>query len=334
MQKKRISYYDNCKFILIILVVVGHFIEQSAQDASTLYRTIFLFIYSFHMPAFFFLSGLFDSPRTDLSRRVNKGVYYLSLYVLLKCVITVIKFAFTGTLSFDLFKEAGIPWFCLALGVFTILTGVLRRAGVNLKVLMIINILLACFVGIDKSIGDYLCISRIIYFYPYYLLGTAVTRDGMESALKNRFLRAAGYAVLGGYLAVCYVYIDRLYSLRALFSGRNAFKDAIMPYGPLVRLACYGITVLIGFAFLMIVPRMSLGFLSAFGQRTMQIYFWHRPILYVLCYLHVHTTVLSFTGGLILWMLCGAALTFVLTLKPFGFPVTQLSRWLQQKKAS
>ena len=333
MQKKRIAYFDNCKFTLMLLVVVGHFIEQYAPE-SAIYRSLFLFIYTFHMPAFFFLSGLFDSPKTGLSRRVNKGVYFISLYVLLKCLITATEWIFTGSYTFTLFTEKGIPWFCLVLGVYTILTGVLRRAGMNLKAVLIINIIVACFAGLDKSLGDYLSFSRFLIYYPFYLLGAVVSREKIEAALKSKLLRAAGYAVVGGYLAACCFYIDKLYILRHVLTGRNAFKDAIMPYGPLIRLACYGLTAVVGFAFLMIIPRMNLGFISVFGQRTMQIYFWHMPILHILCYQNIHMLIPSLgVGGLILWALCGAALTFVLALKPFGFPVTQLSRWLQQKKA-
>ena len=50
MDKKRIALWDNLKFILIVSVVIGHFIN--IRDSVT-YHSIFIFIYSFHMPLFF-----------------------------------------------------------------------------------------------------------------------------------------------------------------------------------------------------------------------------------------------------------------------------------------
>lgn len=53
MGKERITYLDSLKGILIILVMVGH-----SNPPSFIYS----FIYAFHMPAFFMLSGMFVKP--------------------------------------------------------------------------------------------------------------------------------------------------------------------------------------------------------------------------------------------------------------------------------
>lgn len=56
--KTRIALWDNLKFVLILLVVIGHF-SKFFQNDSSIYRSVFLFIYAFHMPLFLFISGLF-----------------------------------------------------------------------------------------------------------------------------------------------------------------------------------------------------------------------------------------------------------------------------------
>ncbi|KFN92323.1 membrane protein [Tetragenococcus muriaticus PMC-11-5] len=56
--KKRDPYFDNAKFLLMILVVFGHMMQpfiENEQWNHDLYYTIF----SFHMPAFIFISGFF-----------------------------------------------------------------------------------------------------------------------------------------------------------------------------------------------------------------------------------------------------------------------------------
>ena len=334
MPQKRIAYYDNCKFFLILLVVAGHFIDQNTSS-SPIYRGLFLFIYTFHMPVFFFLSGLFDKRTTPTSKRLNKALYYLSLYVVLKMVITLVQWAFTHKFSFNLLTEIGIPWFCLVLGVFTLLTGLLEKANVNLTVMLILGVLLASFTGLDQSVGDFFCLSRIVVFYPFYLFGVIASKERLESLLHKKALRVAALVILLAFLAACVLFVDKLYILRHLFAGRNPFRDSVRSFGPLLRMACYGITAVIGFSFMLVVPQRGLGKLTEFGQRTMQIYFWHRPVLYVLVYLHLNDSVLSIGPvGKAIWILLSVVLTLILSVKFFGFPTKHLQQWLQRRSVS
>ena len=56
MEQTRYNRFDNIRFILIICVVFGHFLEM-IPGAMSLY--LYRIIYSFHMPAFIFISGYF-----------------------------------------------------------------------------------------------------------------------------------------------------------------------------------------------------------------------------------------------------------------------------------
>ena len=331
MENKRIAFFDNCKFFLILLVAVGHFIDQNTAS-SPIYRGLFLFIYTFHMPAFFFMSGLFDKRTTPFSKRLNKAVYYFSLYLVLKTVITLVQWAFTNRFSFHLLTEVGIPWFCLVLGVFTLLTGLFEKAKVNLTTVFFLSVLLACFAGFDKSLGDYLALSRTIIFYPFYLLGVILEKEKLLNLIRKRWLRACGLLILCAFLAVCLLMTARLYPLRQMFTGRNPFRDSWRAFGPLVRLGCYLLTGVIGLAFMAVVPQRGLGKITDFGRRTMQVYFWHRPVLYVMVYLHLNDSVLSLgAAGKVIWILLACVLTLILSLNIFSFPTAHLQKWLQRK---
>ena len=332
MPKKRIAYFDNCKFFLILLVVVGHFF-QDYTDTSPICRSLFLFIYTFHMPAFFFLSGLFDSRKTPPSKRLSKAVYYIALYLVLKVVITLVRWPFTGKASFSLLTEDGIPWFCLVLGVFTLLTGLLYKANVNLVTALAVSVLLACFAGFDKNVGDYLCLSRIVVFFPFYLAGTIVDSEKLVGLLSKKWLRLCGLLVLAAFIVICLLWIGRIYPLRKFITGRNPFADSLRAYGPLIRLGCYGLSAAVGLSFLLIIPRRGLGLISTFGQRTMQVYFWHRPVIYVLTYLHINDSVMSLgIAGKVIWLILAVILTLILSLKLFGFPSKHLQQWLRKPK--
>ena len=55
MQKHRDPYWDNLKFVLIFLVVLGHFL-MPAPAKGQFTRALYYWIYIFHMQAFVFVS--------------------------------------------------------------------------------------------------------------------------------------------------------------------------------------------------------------------------------------------------------------------------------------
>lgn len=56
--KERNYLFDNLKFLLIVLVVFGHSLEEISLEHN--YAIIRAWIYSFHMPVFVFISGYFS----------------------------------------------------------------------------------------------------------------------------------------------------------------------------------------------------------------------------------------------------------------------------------
>ena len=81
--------YDNLKFFLIVLVVVGHFLEFY-DTRSDIFKSLFVFIYSFHMPLFLFVSGLFTREKPV---SVEKIIFYFILGYALKMLIYVVDFS-------------------------------------------------------------------------------------------------------------------------------------------------------------------------------------------------------------------------------------------------
>lgn len=58
-EKQRLYGFDNIKFILIFLVVLGHLLEISSPFAGK--DMLYKIIYSCHMPVFIFISGFLQS---------------------------------------------------------------------------------------------------------------------------------------------------------------------------------------------------------------------------------------------------------------------------------
>ena len=66
-KKQRIAIWDNYKCILILGVVLGHMYARFDELDNV--KRLILFIYSFHMPAFVFVSGLF-AKKTIREKRI------------------------------------------------------------------------------------------------------------------------------------------------------------------------------------------------------------------------------------------------------------------------
>ena len=73
---KRISYIDNTRAILIALVVLGHILNYANPKYDIVpYVLVQQFLDSFHMPAFFVLSGMLTNG--DKWRGRSVGSYFL-----------------------------------------------------------------------------------------------------------------------------------------------------------------------------------------------------------------------------------------------------------------
>ncbi len=110
---KQIEYIDIMKAIGIVLVVLGHSPGLNEYVKST--------IYSFHMPLFFFISGLLLS---DEKRQLKITEYFISqiralgIPYLFFWFVSYLYWLPTHTLSASAGKYIGIPWWGPIEGVF------------------------------------------------------------------------------------------------------------------------------------------------------------------------------------------------------------------------
>ena len=113
--KSRVFLWDNVKAILILLVVVGHFAEQFTP-VSNIMNSIFLMTYTFHMPLFIFVSGLFAKSSIKKGKlQIHKVFSYLILFYALKLLNFLVGLPFGKVRKFYLFTESGIPWYMFAM---------------------------------------------------------------------------------------------------------------------------------------------------------------------------------------------------------------------------
>lgn len=326
--KARVALWDNLKFLLILFVVIGHFSEQAMHFdvPAAPYHAIFIFLYAVHMPLFIFVSGLFHK-----NEHIGQKVFaFAGIGFLYKILIYVIQRLTTSAANFHLLTESGAPWFMFVLAAFILLTYLLRKA--DKRLVLVMSVLLACFAGYDASIGDYLCLSRIIVFFPFYFAGTMVSRTDLEKLAGKKWIKLCGLIVLLVWAALCILALPKVYLLRPLLTGKNPYCQTELPYVILFRGLCYILSAILGLAWIVVIPSKPIPAVTAIGQRTMQIYFWHRPILYLLVNLGLSKIMLTTATGQILWMLLGVAAVFILAWKPLRYP-TELFLNFRKHKA-
>lgn len=314
-KNKRIFLFDNLKFFLILTVVVGHFADQAIEYRT--FKSLYFFIYTFHMPLFLFVSGLFHRNR-DI---VKKAVIYISLGYFLKAFLFFTKIGLGKHPKFSLLAEDGVPWFMFALAAFTVLSYVLR--DINKKYVLFLAVFIACLAGYDKSIGDFLCLSRIIVFFPFYHLGTMIDKEKLLSLNHSSRHKLLGICIFTAGALICIFLLNQVYTLRPLFTGRNPFRTEWYPFGGILRLFYYAASLSIGYALICITPDKPIPLITNFGKRTLQVYFWHRPVLCVLSELGLPQICVSISGKFV-YLAIAVLLTFILSFRIFGFPTEHL----------
>ncbi|MGH3747645.1 MAG: acyltransferase family protein, partial [Micromonosporaceae bacterium] len=69
-ERPRVALLDNAKFLLIFLVVVGHAVELT--PATPTGDAIYVWIYTFHMPAFVLIAGYLSRSFDGSAERVHR----------------------------------------------------------------------------------------------------------------------------------------------------------------------------------------------------------------------------------------------------------------------
>ncbi|MBQ0014156.1 MAG: acyltransferase family protein [Clostridia bacterium] len=327
MGKERVFLWDNVKTLLIILVVMGHFVTQYT-GSNEIMQSMFCIIYSFHMPLFIFVSGLFaKSSFKDDKLKVNKIISYLILYVALKLIIFIERISFGHDSTFTIWSESGIPWYMLAMAAWICMTYCLRF--VKPWALLSFSTALALVAGYSDKIGDVLCLSRIIVFYPFFLLGFYMDSKVIAEKTRDPWRKAVAALILVALIVLGFLAREELYQFRPIMVARNPYSQLANPaFGALYRAAWYALSLCISLSVVCILPNKE-NKLSYIGASTLPIYFIHRPILYILMDVGFGALVMDNLGpvyGPIVFLLSAIVLALVLSIPVLNKPFNALMK--------
>ncbi|WP_339129348.1 acyltransferase family protein [Streptomyces sp. f51] len=269
--KQRDAFFDNAKYLAIVLVAMGHAWEP-LKGQSRVLETLYTVVYTVHMPAFIIISGYFSRSfdmRPDRLKRLVTGV--VVPYVLFETAYSLFDRWAGGdeNQAISLLDPWYLTWFLIALFVWRLTTPLwkLVRWPVPLAVCC------ALLASVSPEIGDDLDLQRVLQFLPFFVLGLVMKPEHFQ-LVRRREVRILSVPVVAAALVVGYWAVPRMNT--AWFFHRDAAQELGAPWwaGIVMELALYGCSLLLTACFFAWVPRRAFWF-TALGAGTLYGYLLH-----------------------------------------------------------
>lgn len=267
-RKERDPFFDNAKFLAILLVVIGHSIANLLD--VPLARALYLTIYMFHMPLFIVITGYFSRNWTFSGGKARKLITNVGVpYVVFEVAYSLYDWlAGRNDLEISLLEPYFLTWFLCALFMWRLSTPVWQQIRWPLAVALVFSLL-----SYMSDLGNTFNIHRVIGLLPFYVLGLLLRPDHFE-LLKKPIARIIGIGVLlvgfaGGWFVKDAMSRGWIYWKH--YHGEFAVDNVT---GTLMRMGMFAAAIVLVAAFLAIVPRRRTWF-TALGATTLYAYLLH-----------------------------------------------------------
>lgn len=271
-EKGRDPYFDNARFLLVALVVLGHLLSPVRESSEALYFAN-NFLASFRMPALILITGYFTKhiwkDKERFVKRLVLGilfpyVVFQSFYLWMLGLVQTLP-----ELAANLFAPSFGMWFLLSLLFWNLLLLPFSK----LKHPILVSAVIALAIGWVDGAGEFLSLSRTFVFLPLFLMGHYAKKEQLDwfkswkAKVVSLFSAAASLLLLSAF---------SLDQARDALLARHPYVQVAdsMLEGTWLRLVFYLIMFLGILAFLPWVPRRK-WFFTYLGRRTAYVYVLH-----------------------------------------------------------
>ena len=270
---ERYPLIDNARFILIFFVVFGHMIEPIISTDSVI-KTIYLSIYSFHIPAFIVLSGMLS--KCDIKQEeILKIVKSILLpFIIFTLFYELFNYRTTGAISSysKNIQPYWLLWFLYSLFIWKLLLPFVLR----FRFPLIISLFIAIGAGYFKSIGYFLGLSRTLYFFPFFIIGYKFTSKALME-MKSKYNSPLYLLIFSGVIVfnitLFSIFSDMQHQwLYGSYSYSRLGAEGVTAGG--TRLLLFFVSLSTVFSILMLIPNRRSKILSK-GKNSLQVYVWH-----------------------------------------------------------
>jgi len=261
-------------------VIFGHLIEPLIEK-DTLIKSIYLSIYSFHMPAFVIMSGFFAKSELK-SEYISKIVYNLLIPLMVFTVFYEM---------FDLLVEGKISsytrnlqpywilWFLFSLILWKLFIPIILK----FKYPVVLSVVIALLAGYAGSIGYFLGLSRTIYFFPFFVAGYKLIPSYLSMIkFKSNSVPYIIVSVTIILLNLSFFFNFNEIDQRWLY-GCCAYEQ-LGSYGlmaAIIRSILYVISFISVLAIFILIPNQEIP-ISRKGRNSLYAYVWHGIIVKIL----------------------------------------------------
>ncbi|MGW0737167.1 acyltransferase family protein [Streptomyces sp. NPDC002851] len=269
--KQRDAFFDNAKYLAIVLVAMGHAWEP-LRDDSRAAAALYIFVYTFHMPAFIIISGYFSRSFDASPGRLKRLVTGVAVpYVLFEVAYSIFKrYADDDpTHPISLLDPWYLTWFLVALFIWRLTTPLWQLVRWPLPIALGIAVL----ASVSPDIGDDLDLQRVLQFLPFFVLGLCLKPEHFQ-LVRNR--RARLLALPVGVAALVFAYWAAPRMNAAWFYHLVSAQELAAPWwsGAVMTLALFGCSLVLTACFFAWVPGRHL-WVTALGAGTLYGYLLH-----------------------------------------------------------
>jgi len=278
----------NLRFALIVSVVVAAGIEPLTGRFDAL-GTVYLWIYTFHIPLFAFVTGYF--ARHNLQGRAGaKALLAIAMqYFVFQSLYSVLD----ATLfhAADDGRSFWMPylmlWFLAAHFGWRLLMKLTEawRVPYSLAISLAIGVA-AGYWGAD---GDWLGLSRMLVFYPFFAAGYRIRPAKLAALYASR--RRILLALIPAALLAAIPHISWHEATGWLY-GRFTYAE-LRAWGweaPLTRVGVYALQVAAGSGMLALVPHRT-GAWTKLGTRTLYVFLLHGLFIRTFIYIGLYDSI-------------------------------------------
>nr|WP_234339649.1 MULTISPECIES: acyltransferase family protein [Streptomyces] len=268
--RQRDAFFDNAKYLAIVLVALGHSWSAIKTDNRAL-ESLYNVVYTFHMPAFIVISGYFSRSfdmRPDRLKRLVTGIAVP--YLLFQIAYSLFRrYAGQADDPISLVSPYYLTWFLCALFIWRLTTPLWKLVRRPLPLALGIAMVGSVTPGLD----DNLDLGRVLQFLPCFVLGLLLKPEHF-ALIRRRAVRVLSVPVFAAALAVGWWSVPRVDG--GWFYRQSSAPDIGAPWwtGPLMTLAMFGCALLLTACFLAWVPGRRTWF-TALGAGTLYGYLLH-----------------------------------------------------------
>nr|WP_055545361.1 acyltransferase family protein [Streptomyces kanamyceticus] len=269
--KRRDAFFDNAKYLAIVLVAMGHAWEPLRGDSRAA-AALYITVYTFHMPAFIVISGYFSRGFDASPGRIKRLVTGIAVpYVIFEVAYTFFKRWAGGdpTYPISLLDPWYLTWFLAALFIWRLTTPLWKIVRWPLPLALAIAVL----ASVSPDIGDDLDLQRVLQFLPFFVLGLVLKPEHFQ-LVRRKEARILALPVFAAALLFAYWAAPRMNA--AWFYRRDSAQELAAPgwAGGVMTLALFGCSLALVACFFAWVPGRKLWF-TALGAGTLYGYLLH-----------------------------------------------------------